>query len=297
MDDRGNDDRSPTIGQSPASASFRSTASGLRSSALGSSTVTAVLLAITSSLTVADSQATHSPTGSLTNLSKRHSNNLFGSGRFKDQNYIRSVARKKTSDRSLRSTAEGQQHRGDGSSENGSQGGSAISRSRSLNSSKPALQEESEEDAVGPLSIGQALSPSDYERDPSPIHHHPLVGELPPVMPLSPRSPPQSPVKPSGPRPLSPFSARAKSPISAAQIRRASLALEEVIRNFEEDVDAEEEILTPRTPNGGFPPNGGRTAMSPRLAARSVSTTNHLYVRAASNLSILGASFDKRTPC
>lgn len=204
------------------------------------------------------------------------SNNLFGSARFKDQSYIRSVAQKKGSNRSLRSTALKQSTEQPESKivSGPANPAASLAEDRSYDVDEVPEERRDEEEQV----IGQAISPlelheppneySDEEEEQSRPVTPPdggndyLVDDFPPVEPLSPRSPRRSAMSngmttPLASPPSSPFPpARHRHPgqlrFTPTQVQRASLALEEVIRNFEQDKDAEEEILTPRTPNGGF---------------------------------------------
>ncbi|KAG8933981.1 hypothetical protein FRC02_010819 [Tulasnella sp. 418] len=224
--------------------------------------------------------------------SHRMSNNLFGSGKFKDQAYIRSAALKSpSSNRSLRSFASRQ-----ATEDNGVLLDKTIEETPSSPRAEPSstLQQETEyANDHFENSIGEAIMPNedyaDEEMQPeeelgqeqidqgkpyipfksqlksSPVSHN--FGSTsasssqatfpdndntgaPSNMPLgSPRI-----IGFSGPR-----RGRGTPLFSSAQVHRASLALEEVIRNFEMDIDAEEEILAPRTPpngNKGFPARG-----------------------------------------
>lgn len=151
------------------------------------------------------------------------------------------------------------------------------------------------------IQIGQAITsgydgaydqPSDLDLDGSDVDSRPVTPvqnggldmphNLPPVLPLSPKSPksPSGSVRqahsPFASPSASPYSAgRKKGPVpllfSAAQVRRASMALEEVIRNFEQDSNAEEEILTPRTPNGNFQTGGYTRTIHPWSRQQPVS--------------------------
>ncbi|KAG9019598.1 hypothetical protein FRB90_000062 [Tulasnella sp. 427] len=248
--------------------------------------------------------STKSRTSHTSNSSRRYSNNLFGSGRLKDQQYLRGGSRS-VSNRSLKSVdkKEGSDNPKLQTSDNSQVNGSAMKgwqedvedHNVTQNGVAEGIEEDDQlpTDGDGGIPVGQAITsgydgaydpPSDLDLDGSEGGSRPVTPvqngstnmhhDLPPVLPLSPRSP-KSPtasaralnssfVSPSA----SPYSpGRKKGPVpllfSAAQVHRASLALEEVIRNFEQDSNAEEEILTPRTPNGNFQANGYTRTVHP----------------------------------
>ncbi|KAG8951945.1 hypothetical protein FRC00_006985, partial [Tulasnella sp. 408] len=242
--------------------------------------------------------STRSRTSHTSNSSRRYSNNLFGSGRLKDQQYMRgasrsfsnrsvkSVDKKEDADKTRAQPLENSQtHR----HAKGGQEEKVEAQTVGRNGIATAIEEDNYPSGDGDngVQIGQAITsgydgaydqPSDLDLDDAsdadsrpvtPVQNGGLnmQHDLPPVLPLSPKSP-KSPsgstreaVSPFASPSASPYgTARKKGPVpllfSAAQVRRASLALEEVIRNFEQDSNAEEEILTPRTPNGNFQANG-----------------------------------------
>ncbi|KIO20155.1 hypothetical protein M407DRAFT_221294 [Tulasnella calospora MUT 4182] len=239
--------------------------------------------------------STRSRTSHASSSSRRYSNNLFGSGRIKDQQYMRgtsrsvsnrsvkSVDKKEDADKAARAqTLENSQAHGHakGGREDQTVGQNGIATTIEEDSFPPG-------DGDGGIQIGQAITsgydgaydqPSDLDLDGgsdadsrpvTPVQNGGLnvQDDLPAILPLSPKSP-KSPsgstreaISPFASPSASPYSTlRKKGPVplllSAAQVRRASLALEEVIRNFQQDSNAEEEILTPRTPNGNFQANG-----------------------------------------
>ncbi|KAG9010168.1 hypothetical protein FRB93_004830 [Tulasnella sp. JGI-2019a] len=203
--------------------------------------------------------------------SKRLSSNLFGSGRFRDQSYMRSASKKQTSNRSLRELA--RQHAA------GSGEGDASRSQAGTDEEHGDLIEEqgggSHEGTVGV--VGQALSTPMGEEEPS--DGEGFSGDM-----SKPVTPPGSqmgraeafqtsddtsfPLNFSVAKSLqddtgsttpqgSPQNTNGRSrarggPVmfTPGQVHRASLALEEVIRNFEQDDSAEEQILTPRSISG-----------------------------------------------
>jgi serine/arginine repetitive matrix protein 2 len=132
---------------------------------------------------------------------KRYSNNMFGSGKFRDYTYLRSVAKERTGRTSL-----------------GRQSASSTALStitRSGKSSDMSIPEESSND----------LYPTPHDSDATPLASgiEPSAAELE-----------QGIVKTFQP----------------GHLRRASMALDEVIREIEEEVegDGDDEILIPRSP-------------------------------------------------
>ncbi|KAG8903814.1 hypothetical protein FRB99_002705 [Tulasnella sp. 403] len=289
VDDRGADERG-SIGL----------ASNYANSALDSLLSSGPVLHSASQSTFDTPRASQTPPSSLKSrmsnqsyTSKRLSNNLFGSGRLKDQSYFRSVMKKPSSNRSLRSVANRQAGEGSDSKASQSSDKNVNGEAKPQGSHNVIVDEESEEQRLEVVtSVGQAVSTPDerpnsdgdsYNDNSRPItpSNHFIVDDLPPVMPLSPKSPSRTSTANGSTTPLtspptSPFVVgRGRTTgsmlFSTAQARRASLALEEVIRNFEQDVEAEEEILTPRTSNGGLAfTNGYTRGGHPRLRSQIV---------------------------
>ncbi|THH16460.1 hypothetical protein EW146_g4182 [Bondarzewia mesenterica] len=165
-------------------------------------------------------QSTNTTASSTTSFpaSKRYSNNLFGSGKFRDYSYIRSVTHQHPRTGSGRSAL--------------SSASSASSRYRPSDSLRPSSPEGS---AVG-------SDPSFSSNDRTPV-----------MSSLS--SLPESSVS---------LEHRLSKGVHRDQMRRASLALEEVIREIEEeaeaDADGDDQILMPRSPvlhNDGHDRHGG----------------------------------------
>ncbi|KAG8954039.1 hypothetical protein FRC04_001023 [Tulasnella sp. 424] len=237
-------------------------------------------------------------------ISAKTSNNLFGSGRIKDQQFMRGGASRSLSTRSVKSidkkddADKARAQTSDSSQSYGRIGGVQEEKTEhqgSIQNGITSIEEDAYPSGDGDdgIQIGQAITsgydgaydqPSDLDLDGSDADSRPVTPvqnggldmphDLPPVLPLSPKSPksPSGSVRqahsPFASPSASPYSAgRKKGPVpllfSAAQVRRASLALEEVIRNFEQDSNAEEEILTPRTPNGNFQTNGYTRTIHP----------------------------------
>lgn len=175
-------------GASASDSSHRSTTGGLYSS--GSS-----VYPQSSSL----SSLAHPPS-SPARSSKRHSNNLFGSGRFRDTSYIRSV-KTSTSSRSAVS---------DTTSSTLSASKGSVARDQTNPTPRAATPE-----GNGDTSSSSVPS-SPYNDDKTPVARTTV---------------------------LPPTSFQAKT-MTAAQVKRASMALEAAIRGLEED---EETIVAPRS--------------------------------------------------
>ena len=194
------------------------------------------------------SKSTLSSTGSY--HSKRYSNNLFGSGRLKDQGYIRQV-KKQSSNRQLAALPTVQPIQPPPATSNTVQ-----------DQDSPTADEFDPQDYIVDTSLSD--NPSSDEDDDTPQR----VPDIP--APQEDPTPPASPVPSSQTPPyITPYAAARPGlgfgrAFSAAQVHRASLALEEVIRNFEQDANAEEQILTPRSPSIGTTSSSGSNSGSAR---------------------------------
>ncbi|TFK72178.1 hypothetical protein BDN72DRAFT_792778 [Pluteus cervinus] len=153
---------------------------------------------VTSSPSITSSPSARSP--------KRYSNNLFGSGRFRDYTYMRSVAQTKQGRTSLTPTELSTSLRGPGSS-------------TATDSLRP----------VTPEGSGYPSSPQSSPNERRSIQTAPII----PPAPYGEQAPSTS--EPSGLQSLKP-----------AALKRASMALEQAIKEMEEEVD--DEILLPRSP-------------------------------------------------
>lgn len=162
----------------------------------------------TSSSYVHDSSYVSASPGSRS--SKRHSNNLFGSGQFRDLRYMRQASNRNGSSRSVLSVTPSEMTTGSGAN------ASAYTYADSLRPVTP-------ENRTPSASV--ASSPNDKT---------PMV-----------RSAPLQP-----PRPYNEVSARVtelrfSKPLTRMQLKRMSTSLEEVIREMEEDTD--DKVLLPRS--------------------------------------------------
>ncbi|GLB35396.1 hypothetical protein LshimejAT787_0209610 [Lyophyllum shimeji] len=168
----------------------------------------------THSLAPSSASITSSPSGRST---KRYSNNLFGSGRFNDYNYLRTVAKERSRTQSLTPT------------ESSNRGNT----SDSFRSTTP--------DSSGVSSSAQSSL---------------KVSENTPSV----RSAPLAAPAPFGDQVVSAAEYRLSKTLGPSALKRASMAIEEVIREFEEEEEADDEIVMPRsTPiprgNAGHPPS------------------------------------------
>lgn len=140
--------------------------------------------------------------------SKRYSNNLFASGRFRDYSYVRS-ATKAGSTRSAISIAPTE---------------SSLSLRGHTSSFSDSLRPVTPEGSV-PSSSPQS----------SPDKNHGI------------RSAPLAPPSPYGEYSLSAAEYRISKTLGPSVLKRASVALEEAIKEIEEEAEAEDEIVMPRS--------------------------------------------------
>ncbi|KDR81794.1 hypothetical protein GALMADRAFT_239997 [Galerina marginata CBS 339.88] len=154
--------------------------------------------------------STSSVTSSPSRPSKRYSNNLFGSGRLRDYNYLRSVASSKGSSSSTRTV-----------SLTPTEASIATTRDVSSSSLRPVTPETSD--------VSISLPPSPNEKDV--VRSAPLV--------------PPAPYGDSTIQVVSAAEYRLQKTLGPAVLKRASLALEQAIKEIEDEV--EDEILLPRS--------------------------------------------------
>ncbi|KAG8861930.1 hypothetical protein FRB96_002373 [Tulasnella sp. 330] len=213
--------------------------------------------------------------------SKRLSNNLFGSRRYTDQNFMRGTVKKQQSNKSLQEL-EHQQAMGTNDDDSGRYAAGQEERNGDI------LEDTEDLDQAGLVAaLGQAFSsPMEEEEDAEPTDgegssedmSRPVTPStsrnretnlssstnLPAILPLTPKSPTNRSMPdnllsttPSGSPQVNGRGGGGRlhgGPVvfTSGQVHRASLALEEVIRNFEQDDSAEEQILTPRTTSGSY---------------------------------------------
>lgn len=152
------------------------------------------------------SSLTSSPSG---RSAKRYSNNLFGSGRFRDYTYMRSVAQSKQGSSRVNSFTPTE---------------SSVSLRGNTSSMTDSLRPVTPESGGDPSSSVQS-SPNEK---------------------LAVRSAPLIPPAPYGGQAMSAAEYRLSKTLGPSVMKRASLALEGAIKELEEDI--EDEIVMPRSP-------------------------------------------------
>jgi serine/arginine repetitive matrix protein 2 len=287
VDDRTEDQLSPVSPDGPYDMSdpvphsaFGSTfANNIQTSHLPPSTLGSSTLATPAS----PAKSTNSLTPSY--HSKRYSNNIFGSGRLRDEEYTIRQAKKSASNRQAAAAANAQikQQQEQSHQQPLQPAPQPIQASGDTEDFDPQdyivdtyysdhISSEGDHDEDQP-SMPQQYQPLDFPSTPN--------DTTPPSTPS--RQPPQTSSSPS----ISPFnSAYAASrpnlgfgrAYSAAQIHRASLALEEVIRDFELDANAEERILTPRSPSIGTTSSNGSHSGSARKPNNQSVSSNYEFL-------------------
>ncbi|KAG5647136.1 hypothetical protein DXG03_001091 [Asterophora parasitica] len=208
-----------------------------------------------SAASLAPSSASPSVTSSPSkSTGKRYSNNLFGSGRFNDYNYLRSVTKQ-----------------GGGTSGNGRLRTESLtpteSSVRNVNASTntSSLSDSTSLRPVTPESSGYNTNSIVSSVQSTPSLHDIFSGssDSRTAMPLS------TPYGEQGQgNPVSVAGYRISKTLGPSALKRASMALEEVIKEFEEE--AEDEILMPRSPP--IPPSGNVELANPHPRNSALST-------------------------
>ncbi|KAF8061570.1 hypothetical protein FPV67DRAFT_286113 [Lyophyllum atratum] len=155
------------------------------------------------SSTPSSTSVTSSPTG---RGAKRYSNNLFGSGRFNDYNYMRSVTKN----------------------------GSTRTQSLTPTESSYRANTSSVVDSLRPVTPESSGFSSSNQSSPSLIEKTHSVRSAPLVAPV-----------PYGEQGVSVAEYRISKKLGSSVLKRASMAIEEAIKEFEEEAD--DEILMPRS--------------------------------------------------
>ncbi|KAG6841685.1 hypothetical protein C0991_008323 [Blastosporella zonata] len=150
---------------------------------------------------------TSSPSG---RSAKRYSNNLFGSGRFNDYNYVRSVTKSTSSRTASLTPTESSYQRGNTSS---------VAESLATESARTSSV------STNPIESGSSVRSA-------PLANHTPYGEHQPLVSVA--------------------EYRISKQLGPSALKRASMALEAVIKEFEEE--AEDEILMPRSTPVPRPP-------------------------------------------